>query len=417
MVFRYTEINRLLLDSKFILRTTPVDYNTFLSIMNMRNLLTYVEPSFVPTLYNRYIQTIGQFASKDELPTTAPKLLGLTATSMKKATFFTERGWSEKVAIQKVSDLQNTNSPEAVARRRGCSLIEATEIVAERMGRKTATAIALAGGTEQHRMKKAAIASKVRQSVIVKWANDNNIIGTAAEQSSAYMRHISQIQQNNITNGTSIRPLPNTSLQYYLNQGLTVNEATTAQSNRQRTFSLSKCIEKYGNEEGTNRWQERQNKWQETLNSKPEDERTRIKIAKISNGAFVSNESTQFFKPIVDELAGQFVVHIGATEYYINYNSKFWKYDFCIPELKLIIEYNGTHVHPRSDFDDNWTHAFTRETKTERMTHDLMKHNAAVAKGFEVLYVWSDRDITQQQDMVRSEIKRRIESQLQKELT
>jgi very-short-patch-repair endonuclease len=32
-------------------------------------------------------------------------------------------------------------------------------------------------------------------------------------------------------------------------------------SERQRTFSLKKCIEKYGNEEGTKIWSERQKKW------------------------------------------------------------------------------------------------------------------------------------------------------------
>lgn len=416
MAVRHTEINQLMLDSKFNLRTTPVDYDAFLTIMGKRALLTHVELSFVRTLYDRYVSTIGQYSTKEQLPTTALALLGLVAGSTKKAAYFVERGWAEHIAVQKVSDLQNTNSPEAVARRRGCSLSEASEVIAERMSRKTATAIALAGGVDLHRQKKSATALKVREAVIAKWANSQGVIGTPAELSSAYMQHLAVQQYVNVANGTFKRPLANTSLQYYLNKGLTVSEAEAARSARQQTFSLDKCVEKYGVDEGTRRWQNRQDKWQETMCNKPEEERTRIKIAKISNGSFVSKESTQFFDPIVDELKSRFVMHIGDTEYYINTGSKFWKYDFCIPELQLIVEYNGIHVHPRDDFDDTWTHAFTKETKTERMMHDQSKHAAAVAKGFTVLYVWSDRDITQQRDIVRSEIKRIIESRTQKEL-
>ena len=59
----------------------------------------------------------------------------------------------------------------------------------------------------------------------------------------------------------------NTRIEYYLNKGMTVEEAKVALSERQSTFSKDKCIEKYG-EDGLKVWEERQNKWQETLNSK-----------------------------------------------------------------------------------------------------------------------------------------------------
>jgi Zn ribbon nucleic-acid-binding protein len=48
---------------------------------------------------------------------------------------------------------------------------------------------------------------------------------------------------------------------YYLKQGLTDVEAASALSDRQTTFSLDICVERYGQEQGTNRWKARQQKW------------------------------------------------------------------------------------------------------------------------------------------------------------
>lgn len=52
-----------------------------------------------------------------------------------------------------------------------------------------------------------------------------------------------------------------TRIEYYLNKGMTEEEALIALSERQTTFSLEICIEKYGKEEGLKRWQDRQDKW------------------------------------------------------------------------------------------------------------------------------------------------------------
>jgi len=52
-----------------------------------------------------------------------------------------------------------------------------------------------------------------------------------------------------------------TRIEYYLNKGMTEEEAAIALTERQTTFSLEICIEKYGEEEGLKRWQERQNTW------------------------------------------------------------------------------------------------------------------------------------------------------------
>lgn len=75
---------------------------------------------------------------------------------------------------------------------------------------------------------------------------------------------------------------------YWISKGMSEEDAKKLISDRQRTFSLDKCIEKYGKEEGLKRFKERQTKWQKTLNSKSEDEikSINIKKGKDSNGNY-----------------------------------------------------------------------------------------------------------------------------------
>lgn len=63
-----------------------------------------------------------------------------------------------------------------------------------------------------------------------------------------------------------------TKIEYYLNQGMSEEDARKALSNRQTTFSLDTCIEKYGIEKGTDVWQQRQAKWKESLSNMTDDE-------------------------------------------------------------------------------------------------------------------------------------------------
>jgi len=63
-----------------------------------------------------------------------------------------------------------------------------------------------------------------------------------------------------------------TQIGYWLKKGYSEKEATQKLKERQTTFSLDICTEKYGEEEGLKRFKERQDKWQNTLKSKPQSE-------------------------------------------------------------------------------------------------------------------------------------------------
>ena len=74
----------------------------------------------------------------------------------------------------------------------------------------------------------------------------------------------------------TLKEKTSTCIEYYLAKGMTQQEAKQALKNRQSTFSLQKCIQKYGQEEGLRKFNQRQQKWQKTLNLKNQQQKTEI---------------------------------------------------------------------------------------------------------------------------------------------
>lgn len=67
-----------------------------------------------------------------------------------------------------------------------------------------------------------------------------------------------------------------TTIDYYLTRGYSERKAKEMFRERQNTFSLEKCIQRHGNDEGFRVWKKRQEKWQNTLLQKSQDEINRI---------------------------------------------------------------------------------------------------------------------------------------------
>ena len=147
---------------------------------------------------------------------------------------------------------------------------------------------------------------------------------------------------------------------YYLNRGMTLEEAKLALKNRQSTFSKEKCIAKYGEEEGLKRWQERQNKWQSTLSSLSKEEQERIMRAKMSNSRGYSMISQELFWDIYLSIKLDFKEIYFATlkdgcridsehayhnEYYVCEDGRHFFLDFLIKDNMKVIEFDGDYWH------------------------------------------------------------------------
>lgn len=133
----------------------------------------------------------------------------------------------------------------------------------------------------------------------------------------------------------------NCTLEYYMNKGMSEEEAKAALKERQSTFSLKKCIEKYGEEEGTKRFKERQEKW---MNNLPKSNYSQI--------------SQKLFWAIYNQLSDKlkndcrFATNDNGIkndhvnkEYMFELPDSYAKLDFYIPSLKCWIEFDGDYWH------------------------------------------------------------------------
>jgi hypothetical protein len=163
--------------------------------------------------------------------------------------------------------------------------------------------------------------------------------------------HISNFVKDSIKNR-----IHTTTLEYYLERGYSEEESQNKLKERQSTFSLKKCIEKYGEEYGEKRWRERQEKWQ---------------ISLLENGNMkcgYSKISQELFDTLCNELNKENDIDIYyATknkEYYLSIkNVGFFSYDFTDTKNRKIIEYNGDqyHANPQMYRESDYPHPFYKE--------------------------------------------------------
>lgn len=179
----------------------------------------------------------------------------------------------------------------------------------------------------------------------------------------------------------------NTKLKHYLNKGLTVVEAEQALKNRQQTFTLEKCVERHGADEGLRVWQERQASWQTTLNSKPIEEIEAINRRKIYKSG-VSKISKELFSHLDRDGARHYgrdkelCIHLpGNKTAFIDFVFK-----------HKAIEFFGTYWHadPRKYQPDSLIYASKKRVYEAQAIwkSDAERLQAIKDQGYDVLVIW-----------------------------
>lgn len=112
-----------------------------------------------------------------------------------------------------------------------------------------------------------------------------------------------------------------------------------------------------------------------------------ISVPEFQNKLFKSYYSKISYK--LFESLNQTDVYYGDNEFglYDKENNCYYKYDFTIPKLKKIIEFNGDYWHPKSLHDMNFN-PFTGQTSEEAWLKDRQKEKCAVDKGYKIFYIW-----------------------------
>lgn len=169
-----------------------------------------------------------------------------------------------------------------------------------------------------------------------------------------------------------------TNIEYYINRGMSEEEAKQALHNRQSTFSLEKCIKKYGSEKGKLVWQERQDKWITTLYNK-----------------FNKNWIAQ--SEIAKEFINKLMLKLNITDknkctelsLRDNKNKKTYSFDFYYNNI--LIEFNGDYWHGNPKIYSS-NKVFSRHGNdlkiTDIWTRDKKKKEFAESLGYKVITIW-----------------------------
>ena len=165
-----------------------------------------------------------------------------------------------------------------------------------------------------------------------------------------------------------------TTIKYWIKKGFTESEAKEKLRERQTTFTLQKCIEKYGEEDGIQRWVDRQEKWKNSC------KKTKCnKFSKVSQELFwkICNNLTEknniFFAELGEDKNPDYS---GINnEYRLKTSHRMLLPDFININLKKIIEFDGTYWHN--------DHKITNPNKLR----DNARDEILIDSGYEVLHI------------------------------
>lgn len=188
--------------------------------------------------------------------------------------------------------------------------------------------------------------------------------------------------------------IKDTNIEYYINQGMSIDEAKQALHDRQATFSLQKCIDKYGEIEGTKKFCERQQKWLSNLHKNFEN-----------NGDGRSYQSS-FAKEIIRICCNNIGITVPKKEKYI-----YWKqtkqafaYDFIFKNK--IIEFQGDYWHCNPKLYDAEFFNKTKQMYAKDIwEYDELKKECANHYGYDVLYVWENEYNNDKETTIKTCIK------------
>jgi len=213
--------------------------------------------------------------------------------------------------------------------------------------------------------------------------------------------------------------LYNTSIEYYLKKGYSEEESKNLLRRRQSTFSLEKCIEKYGIDDGIKRWKIRQDKWINSLGDKITNEmrdstsfnhflkknnndeslaikeyesvfKSRYLNSKLGKA---SKKSMKLFNHLISWCDNNKLNYYcgcdGSREFYLfdSESKKIYAYDFTIPKMKLIFEFHGKFWHTKKPIDKLNE---LGSSLLESYNKDQIKKDLAIRNGFTLIELFEE---------------------------
>ena len=184
--------------------------------------------------------------------------------------------------------------------------------------------------------------------------------------------------------------IKDTNIEYYFNQGMSEEEAKKALKDRQSTFSLEKCIKKYGEVEGVKRFSERQQKWLKTL------------YINFQNNGDGRSKQSRFAKELIGIFCKNLNIQYPKKEKYMYWKktNQAFAYDFIFKDK--IIEFNGDywHCNPKL-YEPDFYNKVKQKTAQEIWENDKIKKECAEFYGYKLLYVWEYDYINDKENIIK----------------
>lgn len=357
---------------------------------NVNNLSPDIDNTFWDLKYSKYLKLFN-----NGIENINSTLLGYTSTSSN-LNYYLDRGYNKQFSEKLLKNKQSTNTINSIIKKHDCTLKEAQNIFKERQfkGQKTLknknnySEICLQRGKSnkyENYLKK--INSNTNKKYTVKEAKEF-VFNKQSKAAKKNWQYIKSGQKKYISSW---------SYEYYFSKGLTLSEAINERMRKGYINSLESYILKYGKDKGIEKFNKRKEKWLNTLNSKTEEEKNEILRKKLTRGfLFYSKVSFDFFTELENSIKDlKLNIKYGKNEYFIYDKDlniiRF--YDFTIPELKFIIEYNGSHCHVNkekltaNEFK-KWINPYNKSNADETIKYDEVKLNIAKKRGFNLYTVW-----------------------------
>jgi len=303
--------------------------------------------------------------------------------SLRSKIFWKIRGYSEDEAIQKVAQLQNTTSSKKIIDRelkKGYTKKEA-QITLKEFRKKQGKI-----RSESYRRIEKENPEQVRKtSRFFKeyWTNkghsEEEAVKLAWEESHKCRTRFREM----LDNGEIKKGWNNTTIEYYLERGATIEEAASLLAERQATFTLEKCINRYGKEKGSKIFHTRQEKWIKKWKKLYYSGKFSTAPLTLTSTRY-SKSSMLLFNELVKDFSNS---KYGPNEFFIREGEKSFFYDFTLSNK--IIEYHGDywHCNPKI-YKAEYFHSRKKMTAGAIWIFDSLKEQIARKKGYDFLTIW-----------------------------
>jgi len=203
--------------------------------------------------------------------------------------------------------------------------------------------------------------------------------------------------------------------EYWLKQGFTNDEAIQKISELQVGNGLDWYIKRYGKKEGEKRYNVRIKKWLESYKKALENDPT-INERKMISFCNASKESLKVFEPVYKKYKDKVRIYLGVEdnhEYFLRDGKSIVFYDFAIPQLKIIVEFNGSKFHPNTNVLTenelkNWKSLFSNQNADTVIAKDISKKKIAEHNGYTVITIWDTDDKNQAISKIENLIEERL---------